>query len=81
MREKMSLWSKLKVYSLKMLLLRNSNSLWLKGKVRSLTEHFKPNVLAYSNLSTSYRAFVADLDSVQIPNTIFEVLEDGGQGI
>jgi len=77
----MSLWSKLKVYSLKMLLLRNSNSLWLKGKVRSLTEHFKPNVLAYSNLSTSYRAFVADLDSVQIPNTIFEVLEDGGQGI
>ena len=47
----------------------------LRKGVRSCTKHSIKNFLTYSNLSPRYRAFVAELDSVQIPNTVFEALK------
>ena len=46
----------------------------LRKGVRSCTQHALCNYISYSGLPPNFRAFIANLDSVQVPTNIQEAL-------
>ena len=46
----------------------------LRKGVRSCTQHALHNYISYSGLPPNFRAFIANLDSVQVPTNIQEAL-------
>ena len=50
----------------------------MRKGVRSCTNHPICKFVSYEGLSPSYRTFVSTLDSVQVPNSIYEALEHPG---
>ena len=43
--------------------------------VRSCTQHPLRSYISYSNLSSKFQAFVTSLDSIKIPNSVYEALK------
>ena len=43
--------------------------------VRSCTQHPLRNYISYSNLSPKFQAFVTSLDSINVPNYVYEALK------